>query len=238
MNGPLIHEMKNVQFPFGELNVSKVDSKKILIKKRINYKNQDEYLKIQEKLEKLKLISHQNTINLRSIEENDNRYIDLYYPYVPLALEDSFSENASLTVKLLHKQFIELAIYLAKQSILTSFNPSRCGMIINERKTLIKYFLPLNEIVITNNISTLERSVQLFNIQSMHYLDTLSQNALNNTHENSSQPSFKRKSNISAGASLKARKGSQPETLYFNNSRKLSVNPFSRQMRKLSHLSK
>jgi hypothetical protein len=44
----------------------------------------------------------------------------------------------------MHKQFIELAIYLAKNYILTSFNPNRCGVIINEDKTLVKYYLPLN----------------------------------------------------------------------------------------------
>jgi len=55
----------------------------------------------------------------------------------------------------MHKQFIELAIYLAKNYILTSFSPERCGVIINEGKSIIKYFLPLNEIIITTNISML-----------------------------------------------------------------------------------
>ena len=137
----------------------------------------------------MKLISHKNTINLRSAEDNGNGFIDLYYPYVPIPLEESFIENPEQTVKELHKQFIELAIYLAKQYILTSFNPARCGVIINDKKSLIKYYLPLNDITFTDNISTLERSVQLFNLQSMHYLDTLSRNALNSTLENSSQPS-------------------------------------------------
>lgn len=186
MNSSMIYEMKGNQFPFGLLNDSAVEAKKILIKKRINYKNPVEYGKLKEKIEKLKGISHKNTINLRSTQDMKNGYIDLFYPYVPIPLQESFNENSNQTVKELHKQFIELAIYLAKQYILTSFNPARCGVIINERKTIIKYFLPLNEIIITDNISMLERSVQLFNLQSMHYLDTLNQCALNNTISNSS----------------------------------------------------
>lgn len=163
----------------------------------------------------------------------------MYYPYVPVPLEESFVENPEQTVKELHKQFIELAIYLAKQYILTSFNPSRCGVIINDKKSLIKYYLPLNDITFTDNISTLERSVQLFNLQSMHYLDTLSRNALNSTLENSSQPSIQGKSHIYVGENRKLRKDSQPAMLRFNSSRKLSaVSPFTQQIRKLSNLSK
>lgn len=96
------------------------------------YRNSSEYGKLKEKIEKLKTVAHKNTINLRSTEDNGNGYIDLYYPYVPIRLEDSFLENSSQTVKELHKQFIELAIYLAKNCILTSFSPERCGVIINE----------------------------------------------------------------------------------------------------------
>ena len=73
----------------------------------------------------------------------------------------------------MHRQFIELAIYLAKNFIITSFAPNRCGVLINESQSTLKYYLPLNEITITDNRSMLERSVQLFNVQSMLYLDTL-----------------------------------------------------------------
>jgi hypothetical protein len=140
----LILEMKGNQFPFGQVGDASVDIKKMLVKKRVVYRNSNEYVKLYEKIEKLKTISHKNTINLRSTEDNGNGYVDLYYPYVPIRLEDSFLENGTQTVKELHKQFIELAIYLAKNYILTSFNSERCGVIINEEKTLIKYFLPLN----------------------------------------------------------------------------------------------
>lgn len=46
-------------------------------------------------------------------------------------MEDSFSENPNQTVKEMHRQFIELAIHLAKNCIVTTFNPQRCGVVIN-----------------------------------------------------------------------------------------------------------
>jgi len=71
---------------------------------------------------------------------------------------------------------IQLAIHLAKNCLLTSFNPNRCGVILNaDNKWQIKYYLPLNEIVITDNMAMLERSVQLFTVQSLHFLDTLNE---------------------------------------------------------------
>lgn len=75
----------------------------------------------------------------------------------------------------MHRQCIELVIYLAKYGISTAFHPSRCGVINNEGKSILKYYLPLPEITVTDNISVLERGVQLFSVQSMHYLDSLMQ---------------------------------------------------------------
>lgn len=92
----------------------------------------EEYEELIIKIDKLKSISHRNTINLRSIEEKTNSSIDLIYQYVPLSLEDSFTENSCQTVKEMHRQFIELAIYLAKNCILTTFTPSRCGVVLTE----------------------------------------------------------------------------------------------------------
>lgn len=106
MSNSLIYEMKGNQFPFGVLTNSSSDSKKIFIKKRMYYKNHLEYSKLKEQIDKLKNISHKNTINLRSTEYFKNGHIDLFYPYVPIPLEESFTENASQTVKELHKQFI------------------------------------------------------------------------------------------------------------------------------------
>lgn len=192
-----MYEMKGSRFPFGEISDRGRDPRKMQVKKRINYKNQLEYTQIISGIDKLKTISHKNSINLRSSEDDGEGAIELYYPYIPTTLEDCLLNNPSQTVKDLHRQFIELAIYLAKHYVATPFNPERCGAMMQDKKTVVKYYLPIGEITITDNISLLERSVQLFNLQSMHYLDSLIQNALNSTHENSSQQSFQGKSTIS-----------------------------------------
>jgi hypothetical protein len=208
-----------------------------LVKKRIHYRNSSEHALIREKVDKLKTLSHRNCINLRREEDSRQGWIDLYYAHVPLRLEEAFGEGLQATVKELHRQFIELAIHLAKNSILTSFSPSRCGVVATGERTLVKYFLPLNEIVLTSSRSMLERSVQLFNLQSMHFLDTLSQGALNSTAHLSNRSSRRPDSPTPPASPRKSRKESQP-ALIFNSARKLSLNPLSSQMRKLSHLSK
>lgn len=171
-SGALVHEMRGMQFPFGVLKVEEDQIRKAFIKKRYVFKDAEEYEHLRNKIDKLKTISHKNTINLRSTEETPNS-VTLVYQYVPHSMNDSFMENPSQTVKEMHRQFIELAIYLAKNCIVTTFNPERCGVVINENKSTLKYYLPLPDINITDNRTTLERSVQLFNVQSMHYLDTL-----------------------------------------------------------------
>jgi hypothetical protein len=75
MNTSQIVEMKNNQFPFGELSDENIESKKIYIKKKYVYRNQAEYKKLKEKIEKLKGISHKNTINLRSTDDQGNGQI-------------------------------------------------------------------------------------------------------------------------------------------------------------------
>lgn len=49
-------------------------------------------------------------------------------------------------------------------------------MVYVDGQFIIKYYLPLNEIVITDNIAMLERSVQLFKVQATHFLDALCHN--------------------------------------------------------------
>lgn len=79
--------------------------KKTLIKKRYQPKDEEEYHEMIEKVEKLKNISHKNAVNLRSAVQQNN-CIDLFYQYVPIAIEDAFNENPDLTVKDMHRQFI------------------------------------------------------------------------------------------------------------------------------------
>jgi hypothetical protein len=95
-----------------------------------------------EKVEILKSISHKNAVNLRSTVE-ENNFIDLFYQYVPISIDDAFTENPDLTVKEMHRQFIELAIFLAKHCIVTTFSPNRCGVVMKDGNTQLKYYLPL-----------------------------------------------------------------------------------------------
>lgn len=228
-----IVEMKGSEFPFGQLEGESVDPRKLQVRRRVHYRNSKEQALIREKVDSLKTLSHRNCINLRKVSHQPQQNcLDLYYGYVPLRLEQAFEDGARPSVKDLHKQFIELAIHLAKHSILTSFSPSRCGAVLTEGRVLVKYFLPLNQIVITSSRNMLERAVQLFNLQSMHYLDTLSQGVLNSTLDLSHRSSTKKRT---PEASPRPRKESQPTTLYFNSTRKMSLNPLNR---KLSHLSK
>lgn len=143
-------------------------------------------------------------------------------------------------MKELHRQCIELAIYLAKYGISTVFHPSRCGVMINEGKSTLKYYLPLSEITITNNISVLERGVQLFSVQSMHYMDSLFQGLNISINESFSQRTFKNRVKLFES---KQRRDSQPVGFpqQVTNFRKMSNNPSQKQQaqnRKLSSLSK
>jgi hypothetical protein len=202
------------------------------------FRNDEEFDDLMVKVGKLKAVSHRNTINLRAIEEED-AHVDMLYQYVPHSLDDAFADNPSQTVRDIHRQFIELAIYLAKHCILTAFNPSRCGAVISEDRTVIKYYLPLNDITITTNRSALERAVQLFNVQSMHHLDTLVTHALNSStlHESSSQRTFKNRAKLYPPLP-RDRKDSQP-TAHHHSPRKLSSRPSKEsQFRKLSTLSR
>ena len=131
---------------------------------------------------------------------------------------------------------------MAKNYILTSFNPTRCGILLKEDRSVVKYYLPLNEIIITQNINMLERSVQLFTLQSMHYLDTLAQQAHNSTIEvassvNSSNNSLHQRNRLSHLEQRKIRKESQPVN-HFNFLNRQSTSRRSSQIRKLSTLSK
>lgn len=90
----------------------------------------------------------------------------------------------------------------------------------------------------------LERSVQLFNVQSMHYLDTLfsqyeASNQLNSTiNESSSQRTFKNRVKLFPSVKPdKQRRDSQPTGFFLPKDRKLSNVP-RLQDRKLSSLSR
>jgi len=89
----------------------------------------------------------------------------------------------------------------------------------------------------------LERSVQLFNVHSMHYLDNLVhqeniQQALNTTiNESSSQRTFKNRVKLFPNKNDKQRRDSQPIGFFPPKDRKFSNVP-KLQERKLSSLSR
>lgn len=212
--------------------------RKVFVRKRVSWREGEEG-EVRAKVGRLKGISHRNTINLRSAEEGPG-WMDLFYQYVPVSLEESFAEYPSQTVKQLHRQFIELAIFLAKNCILTSFSPARCGVVAGEGGSVLKFYLPLPEIAICLDRNVLERSVQLFNVQSMHYLDTLAGLTLNSTiHESSSQRTFRNRPKLFQKQE-KARRDSQPTAaLPLPHERRMSSKPDPRhQIRKLSSLSR
>jgi hypothetical protein len=56
-------------------------------------------------------------------------------------------------------------------------------MMLNaDGKWQVKYYLPLNQIVVTSDVVVLERSVQLFTVQALHFLDSLNQFSEANTN--------------------------------------------------------
>ena len=174
MSSGTIIDMKTSQFPFGQVDLEDEKPKKILIRKRVYYKNEKQRLMLEEKINILKNIYHKNAINFREVQDNENGSMDVYYNYVPYALESFFEDCDHQTIREVHRQLIKLAIHLAKHSLLTSFNPSRCGIVLNaDNNWQLKYYLPLNEIVITSDVVMLKRSVELFTVQSLHFLDSL-----------------------------------------------------------------
>ena len=62
---------------------------------------------------------------------------------------------------------------MAKNCIATAFNPAHCGVVLKEGRSLLKYYLPLGSITLTEQRESLERAVQVFNLQSMHHLDLI-----------------------------------------------------------------
>ncbi len=164
---------------------------------------------------------------MRLVEEQPLNGCNIYYNYVPFALERAFEDIDYQTFKELHRQVIHLAIHLAKNYILTSFHPARCGVLFLDGHFILKYYLPLHEIVITENISMLERSVQLFKVQATHVLDTLC-HVDNSEFHSLPSDSF----TLKPSAHLSAHKHSSLEQ--YTRTRKLSNQP-SKPLRRLSN---
>lgn len=66
-----------------------------------------------------------------------------------------------------------MIVHAAKHSILISFNSENCGLKIINGQKIVKYYFSLSEISICNDIKVIERSVQLFTVKSVQFLDEL-----------------------------------------------------------------
>lgn len=93
-----VYEMRGNQFPFGVFTAEEDGPRKIFVKKRYSFKNGEEFDELMEKIAQLKAVSHRNTINLRATEEKED-HVDMLYQYVPLSLEEAFSEQPSQAVR-------------------------------------------------------------------------------------------------------------------------------------------
>jgi hypothetical protein len=66
-----------------------------------------------------------------------------------------------------------MIVHAAKHFIIIPFESKNCGVKIIKGERVVKYYFPIDEIKICNEIKVIERSVQLFTVQSMQFLDEL-----------------------------------------------------------------
>ncbi len=66
-----------------------------------------------------------------------------------------------------------MIVHAAKHFIIIPFESKNCGLKIIKGERVVKYYFPIDEIKICNEIKAIERSVQLFTVQSMQFLDEL-----------------------------------------------------------------
>ena len=81
------------------------------------------------KITKLTRLPLVNLINIRFLEQEE-QWVDLYYQNVGITLLEVLGDVDGEGVKLLHRQFIELVIGLAKAGVVTKFRGDCCGAII------------------------------------------------------------------------------------------------------------
>lgn len=55
-------------------------------------------------------------------------------------------------IKFLHRQFIELAIGLAKAGIVTTFDSLRCGLLVEPDEAIVKYYLLPEEAIFAEDL--------------------------------------------------------------------------------------
>lgn len=65
-------------------------------------------------------------------------------------------------IKVMHQQFIDLIISLAKTGIVTTFDCICCGACSEAEGIVLKYFLDASKITITDDLKIIEESVYNF----------------------------------------------------------------------------
>lgn len=82
MSSCLIFDMSTSQFPFGEYPTHDYGDRKVLIRKRMEYRTERECKIMTDKLDILTKICHRNVINVRSVDKSEEGAINIFYPYV------------------------------------------------------------------------------------------------------------------------------------------------------------
>ena len=83
------------------------------------------------KVNKLTKLTLHNLIHIRFVEQEE-QWVDLYYQNIPTALSDLISDFDAQALKHLHRQFIDIAMGLAKAGIIATFSPNSCGGILED----------------------------------------------------------------------------------------------------------
>ena len=77
-------------------------------------------------------------------------------------------------IKVLHRQFIDLSLGLAKVGIITEFQENNCGFLFEEGKYLVKYYVEPEQITITEDLEVVEEAVMKFCAEAMKYMQSFS----------------------------------------------------------------
>ena len=92
------------------------------------------------KINKLTKIPLVNLINIRFIEQEEES-VCLYYQNVGMRLADVLEDMEIEGIKMLHRQFIDLVIGLAKVGVITEFREECCGAVYENGELVVKYYL-------------------------------------------------------------------------------------------------
>jgi hypothetical protein len=167
----MIVDIEEEQFPFLTLKKLSKTHKIVMAKRRHRLDSSPHSLHLLHKIMTLAHLPLGNLINVRFVEEEEH-WVDLYYQNVPMRLREVLGEADADGLRILHRQFIDLAIGLAKVGIVTVFEGDRCGAIVENEETIVKYYLEPQNITITQDLEVIEEAVYQFCAQAMAFLQS------------------------------------------------------------------